>query len=700
MEDLPIHRVLPTNGIQRIVHSKEGEIVVLFRGDLVVLTPQSNSKHASSSISNKLSDHFTMLKLTGSLNKNDNVLRNYLALESNKIIGESRQHSITNGVKITGISISDSGISISKSSMMLIVTDTMNGLLVKFEEGSVTTVCVINNKIMKLEDINTENVISNWELKKLRLMSLVWLKGLDYGKIDTNLWPMIPGSLFICISQNDTCHIYQFNDVNETVQRILQFSLGVDENEWGVSCDVSEWSYKNFKETSIIHSFITVLTNCNRIIVKKVTYQISNNEITIESLPYDTNDIVGPIVMNLSIKTAQGEILLVTFFSNCVNIVELEKGMTYSIPINSHILIESMTYFYDCEDSSVVHLIFTNTFGYLGHLTFSTSEEKYDLKEHNYFMGITDDKFPLSDKLNKLNSENKEKYVIDSLSTDPTHKFIEFTYYSINFTTKIDFLSVKRDPIMFSIVKTQEHAKLDFDDIRLFNSLQASPSYVKSMSQLQNELNQHDSTYKKPEPVVDPKVKLEEAGDQDEKDFVDIDDGVLHKGISETMFLNHKLEKLRIDNSKNGSVLTRETRLVILKKLARQVVEMVQRGELHTSSEHDMLMFLQFCSLLGENKVADTVCTLPIENFNGMEQSFCASKFTFKHEDGLPLTIESLEGNSWSVCEITMLPILSGKARSCLNCGCKCVAEPEGRLCSAILNSVPICIYCGGRFAL
>lgn len=702
MEDLPINRVLPTNGVQRILHSKDGEIIVLFRGDLMLLSPQSNGK-LSSPVSNKLADHFSILRLTGSLNTNDNVLRNYLAWDSNQSIGETRQHNAANGLKITGVSISDSGISKSRSCMMLIVTDTMNGLLLKFEEGSVSTVSVINNEIVKLESINTDNIIRNWELDKLRIRALVWLKGLNYEQIDSKLWPMIPGSLFVSISQNDTCHIYQFNDVNESIERILEFSLGTNDNEWALKCDISDWNYNEFEKSSTIHSFFSIVTNLNRLIIKKVTYQLNNSEISIESLPSDKLGIFDPIVMTQLIKSANGRIMLVILFANHIQVVGLESDFKYDAKVNSHILVESMTYFYDCNDSSIVHLIFSNTFGYLGHLKFHTNEEKYEMKEHNYFIGISGNELPLFTKLNNINSEHKEKYVIDSLSTDPTHTLLEFTYYPVNFTTKIDFSSIKRDPIMFSIIKTQMGAQLDFDNVSLFNSLQTSPPYVASLSQLQNELNQHDGTFKKLS-SVDPKVKLEDGNETETTDHVnknledELNDGVIYQSISEAMFLNPKLEKLRIGSSKVGAALTRETRLVVLKKLARQVVHMVQAGELQTESEHDMMMFLQYCTLLGDNKVSETVCKLPIVNFDGTEETFCASNFTFDHHDGLPLTIESLEGHCWSVCEITMLPILSGEVRCCSNCGSKCISKPQGRLCGTVLTAVPICIYCGGRF--
>lgn len=700
MEDLSISKVSPATGFERVVHNKDGDIVVIFRGDMILLRPHLGAKQ---SVSNKLTDHFTIQRLTGSLNKNDNVLRNYLALESHRVIGEARPHNSANGIKITSVSVSDSGISKTRGCMMLLVTDTLNGLLVKFAEGTIITVCAINSETAKIDKINTEKVMSALSLNRLRIRSLVWLKGLRYEHINSKIWPMIPGSLFVAVCQCNTCHIYQFNEETESVDRALEFSLGVGEEEWGLQCEVSDWDYSMFAQTSQIHSFITFVTNKNRIITKRAVYTLKSNEISVYDVSQEAP--LDPIVAN-QLVSCKNDTLLVTIYATRVRVCGLASGLNCSVEVNTPILVESLVHFADCQNENIVHIVFTNTFGYLGHIRVKLAESQCELNEHNYFTGISDDSLPLFLKLNKINSENKEKYVVDTLATDPTHTLLEFTYYPVNFTTKLDTSSVKRDPVMFAVVKTQKEAHPDYEDVSLFNSLQTSPAYVQSLSQLHNELSNADGMLQ--QTIADPKVKLENGdgdGDadatavtetSDPKKAIDPNPSTHYSGISQAMFLSPDLEKLRINSSKHGMVLTGETKLQVLKRLARQVVCMVQAGELQTNSEQDMFMFLQYCTLLGENRTPEYISALPVEGMD-VNETFCSGQFTFPHHEGLPRTIMSLEDHAWSVCETTMLPILTSSVRTCTNCRSKCVASAPGLLCSAVLGAAPICIYCGGR---
>lgn len=677
MEDLVINRALPTTGCKRMQHCQDGPIYILLKGEVVVLAP---TKSASGK---KLSSHFTIQKLSGSLSsRNENWLHNALAWDDQAVaLGQARLHTAANGLKALQLSVSDSGVSKDKSSLVLVVTDTMNGHLMQYHDGSLESLALVNELIGSFESINIGNVVLSEDLDKLRIKGMLWLKGIgNRGAV----WPH-QGHFVVFTSSSNT---YVFT-VNEEAEIVYGFDLGYTQNEHGVDFDISEGLESSY-------CYITVVTNFNRVIVKKLSFS-DDGLFTCESENKKIEAVDESIVATLSIKS-MGEIFLAIFYTNTITINQLSsdnKGLI--INVNTNIIIESMDYFEGLD--GLVHVIFTNSFGYLGHIKFNSKSFTYDMNEYNYFNGITSNTLPFFKKLNELNSNGKEKYVIDTLAMDPTRTFLEFTYYPVNFTTKIDFLGNKRDPLMFSVVKTLEEAEVNFRNREIFNSIQSSPSFVKSVAQLEHELSSNASLAEADEREK-VKIKLEqvEEGGAEDDENASLSLNNTQTAISAAMFQNDKLEQLRIETSMKGSTLVADQRVRILALLAKQVVSMVERGDLQLTSEYDTLMFLQYCSFLGLNKTPESTQKLPVLGCDLPLETFCGAKCT--REGALPQLAVSEEGHSWSICMTTLLPLLSSSVKRCSNCGSRRVAAEDvsGSVVEAVLAQTAICVFCGGKY--
>ncbi|GMM28649.1 hypothetical protein DAMA08_013650 [Martiniozyma asiatica (nom. inval.)] len=733
MEDFPILKVRPCPLATGITHTKDGSVYCLFKNDLVILQPKITNTAAN--LSNKLADYFTSVKLSGSLNKNENVLRNCLAINSEPRIGEARQHVSSNGVKIIHLSSSNSGISNTKNCLILAVTDTLNGYLYEYNDGSMNCISVLNSIIADNEDVNVNGIISKQQLATIRIRKLVWLEGINYKHIRRPIWPLITNSLFVCITESSLAHIYKYDDEDLTAKKVFDFDLELENEEYGVDCEVSKWINS---EKGVISCYIGVITNRNKFIFKCAELALDDNQLTVRDGNY-VIDLDSPLVLfQLASSVESNEALVLCCSIKTLKIHNISTCLFVEIPIKSSIAMENMTYFEDSQNSGLIHVILVNTFGSLIHVQYYTPSNQFEVNYYNYFEHINDSSLPLFDKINSLNDNIRDKNVILSLSTDPTKTFLEFTYQPVNFTTTVDFSNSKRETINFSIIKAHRNGKVDFENFEHFNSIQTSPTFWRVINDISIALDRNtelqdysyvpSSMMQELASAVMKPLKREKSAEANnngvvstvdentennnnsnsiiikkEKDVpTDLEilqdsesDPLQYADLSESMYLNPQLEKIRIDTTRAGSLLTKNSRLIILKKLAKKALEIIENYDIKFVSDEDIFIYNQYSKLLGVD-MEDSILSLEVDGMDAVE-TFDLSDFHISNEQS-SFSFKSRENHTWGVCNVTLLPVLTPNVKTCTNCQTQMLKIAKGDLMEMILNSVPLCIFCGGRF--
>lgn len=204
---------------------------------------------------------------------------------------------------------------------------------------------------------------------------------------------------------------------------------------------------------------------------------------------------------------------------------------------------------------------------------------------------------------------------------------------------------------------------------------------------------------------VDVKMEVEEA-DAD-ADAASKADAVLGNGgepatkdrssLLKELFLNPELDKERVANVIGGASLNKAFRRKIQRMIATEVLALMDADVLDTQSEEDMFIYFQFSKLVERKIPEKSICKMRVYGTSLIE-SFDVSQLDIDRCIEAGGVVRSLEGHSWKLCDVTLLPILSPVVKRCTHCGSVKVGGGHGRVLETVLEASPVCVFCGGRY--
>lgn len=687
MEDFVITRELPAIGVDRVQGSKDGQILIQVKNGIVLLNTNENCNGRPKS----LSDLFTLARLSVPAFKCENFFRN-VAHDGMPKLGEAKVYTgVNEALSFTSVSISDSGVSQNLKCLYLTVTDAYNGIIFNYETGSLNPICTLNEEIARLEDINTEILLSEDDMRKLRINHLAWLKGIDYKYLQNPVWPLATSSLFMCFTETSDIWVYRYDCFSNKINRVFSFDMHLDsaDNEHVLYYSQSDWiENKEVVDTLELYFQFAVVTSKNRIIVNKCSFNINANDWRVQK-EESTEQIleVNDYITDLQVFTIGGENILTVVFSNSMKMYALNgEPKLLELALGNIVVMDNLIQFRDSQNESVLHSVLTNNFGELVHIKADTHAFRVISNEkHNYQEIIQSEELPLFEKLNDLNSV--ESFVIDSLNMDPTGNFIYMLHSTSNLKSNFEFTNSKKDPISFAIIKAGQQSKIDFGNVSDFNSILSSPIYWKGMSCVTQGLDVD---------VVKADVQIKVEAD------ANADSGIGDKtkdksGILKKLFLNPELDKERVANVIGGGVLDKAFKRKIQRMLAQEVLSLVDGDVVDTQSEEDMFIYFQYSKLVGRKIPETSICKMRVYGTSLIE-SFDVSQLDIDHCIGEGGVVTSQEGHSWKLCDVTLLPILSPVVKRCTHCGSVKVGGGQGPVLESVLEATPVCIFCGGRY--
>lgn len=695
MEDLTLSKDLTSLGIRKVQGTKDGQILVQIRNGLIMLA----TKEQPNIYPNSLSDIFTFYRLSASLNKYENFFKN-VAHYGIPEMGETKTNMLTNeSLCINSVSISDSGVSGNLECLFLVVTDAFNGIIFEFENGSLNPICLINKEIAEFENIDTGMIISENDMRLLRINHMMWLNGIGYKFLQNPVWPLVASSCFICFNETDTIWLYRYDCFNKKISRESSFNLYLDtlQHECILYCQQSSWkevpkSDELSGEYSLYFIFASI-TSLNRMIIKKCYLDLKTNKFyfSIDEFFIEFQDAV----VDYKILESDKEVTLVVVTTESIEFHNLSDENLKSVktPLNFTVVSENFANFKDIKTSLMYHFILCNSFGELLHIKFDINKfEIINNVSYNYFDKIDSTELPLFSKINSLVAN--DKITIDSLTVDPTGNFIYILYFPADIKSNLIFGNSKKDALKIAIVSTQSGSKIDINDRSMYNSITTSPNYWKCMTSLQKYTSKSTSTN-------DEDIEMEDAQSEE------LSEEVSNSSILNELILNSKLDKQRINNSINGYNNGNEEFQTFKRKIqgiiATKVVNMIKDGSLKIKGELDKFMYYQYCKLIGEIIPNDAVCEMSVygtnlvENFNLGELDI---DVVLKDRQ-----LVSVEGHTWQLCDVTLLPILSPTMRQCTHCHSVCIGKGKAERSSknpvfaTVSTATPLCVFCGGRYA-
>jgi hypothetical protein len=689
MEDLVITNELATPGSNRIQGTKDGQILIQVRNGIIFLA----TKEKFNTKPNHLSDIFTFYRLSSSLSKYENFFKN-VAHHGIPEMGETKTNMNTSdSIGINHISISDSGVSSNLECLFLIVTDAFNGIIYEFENGSLNPICLVNEEIAESENIDTSLIISEHDMRLLRINYMIWLNGIDFKYFKSPVWPLATSSCFICFNESNEIWMYRYDCFSKKIYRIISFELNLNQqlHECVLHCEQSKWIELDNDQLAFTFA---VVTSTNRIFIKNCFFSLIENSFTFsddEKILEFTNTVINYKLLNDNEK-----LILCVVTTETIEFYNIKQANETKlvIPLNNVVIVENFVSFQDSKDLSISHLLASNSFGEITHVKFNTTMfEVISTNKYDYFNKINCDELPLFAKLNNLNERGK--FIIDSLTIDSTHNFIYLMHLPVDNKSNFVFGNTKKDILKFAVIKAQNDCTFDINNISIFNSITTSPGYWKCMNFAKMITNTDVNKDKNNE------NKISNLEIKDSSIAIDNKDNSI---ISE-LILNKELDNERISNAINGydseDSIFQIFKRKIQKKIALKVINMKKNVDTNEESEQDMFMYFQYCKLLGQPIPDTSICKMRVYGTNLIES------FDVGHSDLDKILKErqivSLQGHTWSICDVTLLPILSPSMMHCKHCNSIRVgtidkdASNNGVL-SAVLAATPLCVFCGGRY--
>ena len=691
MEDFVITRELSTIGADRVQGSKDGRILIQVKNGIVLLNTNENCHGKPKG----LSDLFTLARLSVPSFKCENFFKN-IAHEGMPKLGEAKVNAGANEpISFTSVSVSDSGVSKNLQCLYLSVTDAYNGIIFTYETGSLNPICILNEEIAELESIETDSLLTEDDMRKLRINFLVWLKGIDYKYLQNPVWPLATSSLFICFTESSEIWVYKYDCFTNTISRVFSFDLHLNsvQNEHVLYYKPSEWLANQTTEQTELYFQFAVVTSKNRVIVRKCLINLSEKSWRVEEEAVGGQGLeFDYCVVNIGIHTIKQKNILSVVLPNAIKIFTLDRdAKAVELSLDNVVVMDNFIQFADSGNSSVLHSILTNSLGELRHIKLDV--EKFEVisnGKYNYQEIIESEEIPLFEKLNDLNS--LDSFVINSLNMDPTGNLIYMLHSTSHLKSNFEFTNSKKDPISFAIVKADRNSRVDFDDVSNFNSILSSPIYWKGMSSIMKGLDAEVDV----DMDVDVKMEAEEA-DTAHKDDTGGQSTKDRSSLLKELFLNPELDKERVANVIGGASLDKAFKRKIQRMIATEVLALMDRDVLDTQSEEDMFIYFQYSKLVERKIPEKSICKMRVYGTSLIE-SFDVSQLDIDRCIEAGGVVRSLEGHSWKLCDVTLLPILSPVVKRCTHCGSVKVGGGKGRVLETVLEASPVCVFCGGRY--
>ncbi|KAG0683555.1 hypothetical protein C6P42_000820 [Pichia californica] len=671
--DFVITRELPTVGVNRVQANKDGQILIQVKNGVILFNPNENCIGKPK----KLSDLVTLARLRVPAQKLENIFSNVAHKGLPKFAEGKNASGLTDLISFKNISISDSGVSKNLKCLYLCVTDSYNGIIFNYENGSLNPICNINEEIAIIESINTELLLNEEDMNKLRINYLCWIKGISFKYLKDPIWPLVTSSLFLCFTETSRNWVYQFNCFTNKITRkfLIDFKLETENDEYILYCEQGEW--RESKSKDVLSIQIIVATSRNRVIIKKCLYDISTDQWNVEenNLFFSFDDYI----VNLKVHSIDNKDILSVLLPNSMEIYSLEEETNVEILLNNVITMDNLIQFNDFKLEGLIHIILSNTFGYLIHIKLNIKDFSIIGNEHyNYQEKIESEELPIFNKLNKINENNtSNSIIIDSLNIDTTGELIYMTTLPSHMKSNFKFFNEKKDDITFSIFKSTQDSKINFNNKDYFNSVYSTPILWKSIENLMF--------------GVEGDIK---------KNYTNMIEGINYEGsILNNLFLNFELDSERIN-----SVLGNEEDLLKFKRkmqrfIANEILKLIESHKIATNSEEDLFIYFQYSKLLNKNIPEKSICKLRVQGKNNnIYERFDASMIDIDKcikEGGI---VQSLEGHYWKLCDVTLLPILSPIVKHCGNCNSVKVSGGSGEVLSKVMEATPLCPFCGGRY--
>lgn len=694
MKDLSLIRSAPEQGFNKIQGSPDGLIFIKVKNGFSILTPKNDL--CNSTKVNKVSDIYNWVSIK--LESRENFF-SQLAHDNVPKFCEFNEH--TENLKLQNLSISDFGVSRNFKSCYLFNTDSNNGYIYDFDNNQFNYLCCINEYLIDIFNVDLTPVcIKESEMNKLRITYMRWMKSVKVKHLKNPIFPIDTGSMFFCLNKTKFVTILKYNSVINTVTKIESLELELSDGEYPIYCEQSDWIEKNNEEQ---YFYIGFVTNYNKIVVKKFNYNISERRITVCNDFTKTFKVENNYIVQFKISCIRNRIVLTNVLIDKVEFYDIETEEGLFVDFEDCIAMENVVLFEDVKNDNIVHCLFVNSFGGLKYIDVDVNEFKI-VKDVNYdyFKKIENEELPIFRKINSIN--NFENSSIDSISLDTTGKLIYLTFKKISLKSKLVFKNTAKECILFNVVKIDDNASIEFEDLNKFNSIFTSPRYIKSLKKLIEDDR------------VESEMDVDNVGANEKGGSLNVvkteemeifNEECEEKGIFEEIFLSQKkFEEIKVQNILTETGIDLENKLQIQKVVANKTLDMLKKHKIEMKTEEDKIIYLQYKKLLGELLEADNyLCKMQVYGIEDLYETFDISSANMV--DG---KIESVEGNRWKVCEVTFLPILQPEMLQCENCGSTksymktADAEEDTAVCQVpgiqqyVSAETAICVYCGSRY--
>ncbi|VEU21982.1 DEKNAAC102964 [Brettanomyces naardenensis] len=710
LSDYTISRAVGAHFPDQVKWSKDGGVFLLFKKDLIMLkTKKTNEADVT-----ELGELFTPFQFSGTFMNWENYLMSVLCDDEIIRMGQAKRHiqGQQNDSSLTELACSESGISSSGGIMITLVTDSLNGYLVTETHGDLQLVCSLNKLIAELDgDMDIRNVLRADQLARLRIHTMGWANKLDFDRIGTPIWPIVSESLFVLFTESSTTWFYRINEEKDLPERVFSFETGLtvshDDDEYVRKCKISEWMKGNSK--SAVVSYLLMITSKNRVLIRKLMFNLKDKQVGMVSEFDEVLDVVPGIISTGEFKKIGDQTVVLSILSTaCLQFVVLSpQGIVEKFEsdlLGTQVQCTSLVQFVSNreEDSHLIfHTLVANSYRDLVHLKIDLPSSRSFAnsgpilsKRYNYRQPLDvsdEERLPLFNKLKLLGKTSN--FRILSLTSDPTGKFLGLLTSLHDPEQPIDGRIIShREDLSFSVIPVLDSDN-SFDillDSAVFNSVQSAPILrLQSYQFLRSVLPDVEKTFDLGEDTGTARQVVFE------KDMDPV------SCLQQNLILSSLSEKVRLTNTFNPSSINRSN----LERLAKIVVELVRTGKLDLSSGYDQLMCQQYLRLLGLGAPngfwgkyeSRKEVTIPISGLDGIVETFPLGSIG-------PTTdcITSNEGHTWKVCDLTLLPLLNPKVKQCSYCESRILCKPNpqfsyGNVTDLVLDSLKICIFCGGR---
>lgn len=716
LEDYNITRCVGTHLPDQIHWSSEGGVMLLFKKELLYL----KARNQPDSDPKDIGELVTSYRYSGTLMNWENYLISVLCDNEAIRIGQTKSHVLgqQNDNNPIEVDFSESGVSKSGGPLITVVTDSLNGYLLEEKDGDLKMVSLLNKSIAERETMDINNVLTMDKLGKLRIHSISWVHKIDIDSVTPPVWPRMPENTFIVFTESSTTSLYAINPKTNKPERNGSFdtslTLETSDDEYVRKSKISDWVHSEL-DSAILISYVAMITSKNRVILKALNFDTRSKKLFVDSTFTKILDYNSRISAVKFKKVGESQIVLSTVSTNKIKFIILSDKKHIQLLerdlFGNNFQCNSLTQFVINRDADSHVILYTfisdmlSNFIYLkidlpSKSPFANCGPIYG-KKMNYRSVIqATENLPIFDHLNGL--RKKGSYRILSMEIDPSGKFLGLLTSLFDRTQPVDGRIVSHhDNIYFSVVPVTK-SKLDysiFHNLNVFSCVQSSPLLKVQTMNFTKYLDRHDADNKT--------IDVEKQEISDGSIVVPFEDGMSCEAyLQKNLILSPQSEQVRINNTLMTLINQSQDDGNQL-RLARSIIELVRTKRVEMSSVYDRLMCRQFLRLLGlpeegsSNILGDkNNLALPVPGAPDLSETFT---FTSNPQrDLISTSITSEEGHTWKVCALTLIPILSPKIRICNYCGSRVLRVPEGfsygTITDFVLNSLRVCIICGGRY--